>query len=204
MKKQLLLTLVLNVLYFATYGQSDKTFKAYATSLDLEKAGNYKGAIDVMSLVYDSTDYELNLKMGYLNYYAGLYKESVNYYAKAIKLMPDAVEGRIGYVYSCSMLERWDDVKAQYRAILKVDPNNSFVNYNMGLILYNNKEYEQAYRHFERVCKLYPFDYANMLMFAWCHVQMKRFDEAKIWFKKVLLLSPHDKSALEGLKLVQK
>lgn len=187
-----------------TFAQNDKEYQAYSTSLDLEKAGNYKAAILVIGAIYDSTDYEHNLKLGYLNYYAGNYKESTNYYKRAINRMPDAIEARMGYVYSSSMLERWDDVKKQYKAILKIDPNNSFVNYNMGLIHYNSKEYDEAYKHFEKVCRLYPFDYANMLMFAWCNIQMHKNEEAKLWFRKVLLLSPYDKSALEGLKLTQK
>lgn len=184
--------------------QSDNVHKAYATSIELEKAGNYKSAIYVMSNVYDSTDYELNLKMGYLNYYAGNHKESMVYYRRAIKMMPDAIEARMGFVYAASMIERWEDVKNQYKEILKIDPNNSFVNYNMGLIYYNSKEYDLAYKHFEKVVRLYPFDYANMLMFAWCNIQMHKTEEAKVWFKKVLLLSPYDKSALEGLRLTQK
>ncbi|MES2778281.1 MAG: tetratricopeptide repeat protein [Bacteroidota bacterium] len=192
--------LLMNVLR----AQSDKVFTAYASSLEFERAGDYKSALTTMSTVYDSTDYELNLKMGYLNYYGGHYDESCNYYKKAIAILPKSVEARMGYVYSCSMLEKWSEVKLQYKAILKIDPNNSFVNYNMGLIYYNSKEYESAYKHFDRVCRLYPFDYANMLMFAWCNIQMHKNDEAKLWFRKVLLLSPYDKSALEGLKLTQK
>lgn len=186
------------------HAQNDKVFAAYATSLDLEKAGDYKGAIATMTTVYDSTDYELNLKMGYLNYYGGIYAESSKYYKKAIAILPKSVEARMGLVYSSSMQEKWDEVKSQYKAILKIDPNNSFVNYNMGLIYYNNKEYTAAYKHFEKVCKMYPFDYANMLMFAWCNIQLHRKEEAVTWFRKVLLLSPYDKSALEGLKLTQK
>lgn len=186
------------------HAQNDKVFAAYSSSLEYEGKGDYKSAITIMQAVYDSTDYELNLKMGYLNYYAGNHAESCRYYKKAISILPKSVEARMGYVYSSSMLEKWDEVKAQYKAILKIDPNNSFVNYNMGLIYYNSKEYESAYKHFERVCRLYPFDYANMLMFAWCNIQMHKNAEAKVWFRKVLLLSPYDKSALEGLKLTQK
>lgn len=203
--KKLLFTI--SLLVFACsllYAQTDKLLTAYATSLDHEKNGDYKNAISSMMTVYEPDNYELNLKMGYLHYYAGNYTESVSYYNKAIAILPKSVEARMGYVYSSSMLEKWEDVKTQYKAILKIDPNNSFVNYNMGLIYYNSKQYESAYKHFEKVCRLYPFDYANMLMFAWCNIQMHKNEEAKMWFRKVLLLSPYDKSALEGLKLTQK
>jgi Flp pilus assembly protein TadD len=41
-------------------------------------------------------------------------------------------------------------------------------------------------------------------MYAWSNLQLGRFKEAKILFNKVLMLSPHDKSALEGLSIVEK
>lgn len=203
MRKLFLITGMILLGVAPLLAQQDSIEKAYATSLTFEKKGDYKSALKVMRHVYDSTDYELNLKMGYLCYYSQAYKESKSYYRKAINLMPDAVEPRMGFVYTAAMLADWDEVKDQYRHILNIDPNNSFVNYNLGLIFYNNREYATAYKHFEKVYKLYPFDYANMLMFAWCNLQLFNNVEAKKLFKKVLLLSPYDKSALEGLKLIK-
>jgi hypothetical protein len=102
---------LISISLFALHAQTDRVFTAYASSLDYEKNGDYKGAISSMMAVYDSTDYELNLKMGYLNYYAGNHAESVKYYKKVIAILPKSVEARMGYVYSSSMLEKWEDVK---------------------------------------------------------------------------------------------
>jgi Flp pilus assembly protein TadD len=54
------------------------------------------------------------------------------------------------------------------------------------------------------VVNLYPFDYDGLLMYAWSNLQIGKFKEAKILFNKVLMLSPNDKSALEGLAIINK
>jgi hypothetical protein len=42
-----------------------------------------------------------------------------------------------------------------------------------------------------------------MLMFAWTSYFMGKTREAKILFSKVLLISPNDKSATEGMALIK-
>jgi TolA-binding protein len=73
----------------------------------------------------------------------------------------------------------------------------------MGLIEYNNKRYTGAYKYFEKVVNLYPFGYDALLMFAWANFQLGKTREAKVLFQKVILISPGDKSALEGLSLIK-
>jgi tetratricopeptide (TPR) repeat protein len=177
---------------------------AFEKSYSLEKQGNYNGAINMIKTVYSANSYEMNLRLGYLNYEAGAHAESMNYYARAILLLPNAVEPKIGYVYPASVLGKWDEVLKQYLDILKIDPQNSSVNYKTGLIYYNRKNYVFAYKHFEKVVTLYPFDYDGLIMFAWTNYQTGKSKEAKAYFKRVLLLSPNDKSALEGLSLINK
>lgn len=73
----------------------------------------------------------------------------------------------------------------------------------MGLIDYNNKRYAMAYKYFEKVVNLYPFGYDVLLMFAWTILQLGKSREAKILFGKVLLMSPEDALAKEGLTLIK-
>jgi Flp pilus assembly protein TadD len=69
--------------------------------------------------------------------------------------------------------------------------------------LYNRKQYEAASKHFEKVVNLYPFDYQNSVMLAWTYLRLGKNNEAKILFNKVLMVSPNDASALEGLALIK-
>jgi len=176
---------------------------AFEKSYVQEKSGNYTGAISELKNVYHASDYETNLRLGYLHYMAGQQAESMNYYAKAMLIYPNAIEAKMGYVYPASILGKWDEVLKQYVDILKIDPVNSGINYKAGLIYYNRKNYPTAYKHFDMVVSHYPFDYDGLLMFAWTNLQLGKMNEAKIFFKRVLLLSPNDKSALEGLNLVK-
>jgi tetratricopeptide (TPR) repeat protein len=175
---------------------------AFKYSYACEAAGNYTDAIGYLTKVYDEKSYEINLRLGWLNYATKNCPTSISYYQKAIDLRPYGIEARLGYVKPASALEKWDDVLAQYEAILKIDPQNSTVNYYTGMIYYNRKDYLKAAGYFEKVVNLYPFDYNSSLMLGWCDVFLGKMSDAKILFQKVLLYSPSDASALDGLKRV--
>jgi tetratricopeptide (TPR) repeat protein len=89
-------------------------------------------------------------------------------------------------------------------SILSIDPYNSSVNYKLGLIYYYKPDYATAYKYFEKVVNMYPFDYYSSLMFAWTSYQLGKTREAEVLFNKVLLISPDDKSAFEGLSILKK
>lgn len=199
--KIIALSMFLSISYYVV--AQDTMKNAFAQSYVLEKSGNYTAAINMMKSVYSASSYEQNLRLGYLSYEAGQHGESMTYYMRAITLMPNAIEPKMGYVYPASVLGKWDEVVKQYQAILKIDPKNTGVNYKLGLIQYNRKNYPVAYKYFETVVTLYPFDYDGLLMFAWCNLQTGKTREAKALFQRVLLLSPDDKSAREGLAILK-
>jgi tetratricopeptide (TPR) repeat protein len=176
---------------------------AFSESYTYEYAGDYSKAAEALKKVYDASSYETNLRLGWLTYMSGLFNESIAYYQKAIALMPYAIEPRLGIVNPASAMGNWDQVKAQYAEILKTDPNNTLVNYRMGLIAYGKSDYASAFKYFEKVINLYPFDYDSMIMFAWTNYKLGKLREAKVLFNKVLLMKPKDSSALEGLGLIK-
>lgn len=196
-------SLLFAFLFFTNVFAQDPMQQAFANSYTQEKAGNYAGAAQSISSVYNPQSYECNLRLGYLKYMLGAYAEASGYYQKAIDLMPYSVEARLGKVLPLAALAKWDDVLNMYNAILKIDPKNSAVNYKLGYIYYTRKQYSQAAKCFERVVNLYPFDYDGLLMYAWTNYRLGKLKEAKLLFNKVLLASPADKSALEGLSLIK-
>jgi len=176
---------------------------AFTQSYAEENTGNYSAAIKTLKSVYNEDNYEVNLRIGYLHYMAGLFTESLTYYQRCIALMPYAIEARMGLVLPAAALGNWSMVENEYKKILVTDPQNSIANYRMGLLLYGRKEYTSAYPYFEKVVNLYPFGYDALLMFAWTHLQLGKYREAKVLFQKVLLYSPGDASALEGISLIK-
>jgi len=176
---------------------------AFETSYVFEKSSQYLAAINKIKAVYDASSYEINLRLAYLYYESTYYRESANYYKKAVALKPNSIEAKLGYALPLYALASWDTLKMQYEAILQLDPNNSTVNYRMGLIYYYKADYTTAATYFQKVNEGYPFDYDNNLMYAWTMVKLKKNAEAQALFNSVLLYKPTDASALEGLKSIK-
>lgn len=186
-----------------SFSQNIELEKAFSNSYTLETNGEYKKAIETLKNVYSETSYETNLRLGWLNYSAGLFTEASAYYQKSIDLMPYSIEAKLGLIYPASALGNWNLVARTYEDILHLDPANYTANFKLGLIFYGREEYSKAYSNFQKVVNYYPFDYNSSLMFAWANLKLGKTREAKILFEKVLLLSPNDKSATEGLGLIK-
>lgn len=203
MKNYLILTALIFICINNAFAQDEAIIEAFSKSYTNEIVPDYTQAIKDLQDVYKSDSYELNLRLGWLNYKAGNYDESMKYYQIAIDLMPYSFEAKLGYNLPASALELWDKVIENYDAVLNIDPQNTFVNYQLGYIYYVRQDYYKANSLFEKVVNLYPFGYDALLMYAWTNYQLGQYREAKILFDKVLMLSPGDVSALEGLGLIK-
>jgi tetratricopeptide (TPR) repeat protein len=187
----------------STTAQNKALAAAFSQSYDYEAIAKYDAAITTLNTVYSATSYETNLRLGWLNYLTGKQKESVSFYQKAIALMPAATEPKWAIINPLTKLESWNEIEKIYLSILKLDGKNASANYNLGIIYYYRKDYFSAKKHLDICLNLAPFGYNNMLMSAWTNYFLGNKNEASILFNKVLLYSPNDKSALEGLSLIK-
>jgi len=186
------------------HGQySEKVLKAFETSYIAEKAGDFKKAASYLRETYQEDSYEFNLRLGWLLFKNGQFDESKTYYSKALTLLPYSEEAKFGLILPLSANKEWNEVIRYYNLILENNPGSTIALYRLGLVWYERKEWSQAVRCFQKVVDLYPFEYDGLLMLAWTNLQLGKTREAKILFNKVLLWSPGDKSALEGLKLLK-
>lgn len=176
---------------------------AFSKSYSSESEKNYPQAINDLLAVYDEKSYEMNIRIGWLYYYSEKYEESLKYYSNAIKIKPQSIESKLGYVLPASALGNWDQVLDQYLEILKIDDKNSTVNYFTGLIYYNKSEFEKAEKYFEKVYTLYSFNYDTAIILALTKQKLKKISEAKELFNKALLFYPGDQTALDGLKQME-
>ncbi len=179
-----------------------KVIDAFSKSYLNEASGDYDKAAGSLKAIYDEKSYEINLRLGWLLYNAGQYNESLEYYSKAVALMPYAIEARMGLAYPLSAMENWTDLEKQYMKILEICPNFSVALYRLGLIYYDREDFDKAARYFEKVVNLYPFDYDALVMMAWATYKQNNLREAKILFNKALMNNPEGSSALEGLDLI--
>lgn len=177
--------------------------KAFADSYTQEYNKAYSDAITTLNKVYNAKSYEINLRLGWLNYLNKTYQQSQDYYQKAVTLKPYAIEAKLGLAKPLSALESWDKLLQTYEEIIKIDAQNNYANYWAGIIHYNRKKYENAAKYFEKLVNLYPFDYDANHMLAWTYLNLGRNGEAKILFNKALLNKPGDASCLEGMKKIK-
>jgi tetratricopeptide (TPR) repeat protein len=181
-------------------GQSDSKIQAaFARSYKTEQSGNFVQGVSELKSVYQADNYSINARLGWLLFLAKQYTESVNYYDRAIKLKPYAIEVRFGMIKALDALASWDKVKEQYEAILKIDPLNTTSLYWLGVLLYNRKDFDNAARNFEKIVNLYPMDYGSVIMMAWTRLYQGKEADARVLFNQALLLSPDDASAISGL-----
>jgi tetratricopeptide (TPR) repeat protein len=196
--------IILILITTPVFGQGNNGHETkFKASYELEAAAKYDQAIAALEQVYDENSYEINLRLGWLNYLGGDYPASQQYYSKAINLLPYAIEAKLGYVLPVSALGNWNEVVKVYESILVIDPQNTLTNYRLGLIYYERGEFEKAFSYVEKVVNLYPFDYDSVVLFAWINLKMSDFRKAKVLFSKSLLIVPGNESAMAGLKLIQ-
>ncbi len=177
----------------------DDIIVQFQKSYKLESEGKYTNAIQELKKV-KADSYSLNLRIGWLSYLAGNYKEAESYYAKAILLRPSSIEARLGFVLPAAKLKEWDKVGIQYDAVLRIDPNNYKANYYRGLMFYNVGNYKQASQYLNKIVELYPFDYDAVILTGWNEYFMKNKQRAKSLFIQAKLIQPNSASADEGLK----
>jgi tetratricopeptide (TPR) repeat protein len=173
--------------------------KAFHNSYANEANKNYAAAISDVMPYYSDDNYEINIRLGWLNYLNKNYATSQSYYAKAIAIKPSSIEAKFGYIKPLSFLQNWDKVLQQYLDIMKIDPQNTQANYWAGIIYYNRKEYAMAIKCFKVVATLYPYDYDGNQMLAWSYLSDGQKALAKSFFEKALIIKPGDSSCTEGL-----
>lgn len=203
MKKSIAFILLILIGITQGFSQTNSLETAFKNSYAHEKNGEYAKAIKELTPHPSENSYELNLRLGWLYYLNAQHVESIKHYKRAIDLMPYAIEPKFGLVYPHSALGNWDEVLNLYHAILKIDPSNTLVNYRIGLIYYNRKEYPKAIPFLQKVVNLYPFSYDGLNLLAWAQYLAGNTREAKLLFNRCLLTNPGDESSLGGLKLIK-
>jgi tetratricopeptide (TPR) repeat protein len=176
---------------FAQVSQSDLDLRAaFKKSYESETAVKYAKAIEDLAPFANNNSYEVNVRLGYLNYMNAKFQQSVSHYKKCIELAPKSIEAKFGLINSLAALEKWEDVIVQYKEILKVDVGNAKALYNLSLIYFNRLDYTNAQIYLNNYIALYPFDFDGVNLIGWNKYYMGKKDEAYVYFKKALLLNP--------------
>jgi len=201
--KKSLLVILLVATQWANAQDQKSLLEAFSKSYTLETGKKYNEAVEALKSLNASENYSVQLRLGWLLYSAKRYDESVVAYKKAAEIMPASIEPLLALVNPLASKNNWEEVEKNHLNILKIDPKNSLTNFRLGQIYYNKKEYAKAEKYFSTTLNLYPFDYDSMLMSGWNCYFLGKYSEAKELFNRVLLYSPTDTSAKEGLALIK-
>ncbi len=195
---------IVAVLMFGTISieaQTDEAIlTAFSNSYTEESNKNYLKAVVYMKSVYDADNYEINLRIAWLEYKADAQSDSEKHYRRACELRPYAVEPRLGLVYPLTAQSNWTEISTVYLKILSIDPKNTTAAYQLGMTYYYAKKYDSALFYFLKVIELYPFDYDTNLMSGWSYYMLGKNREAKIFFNKALRYKPNNAEIQEILQ----
>ncbi|MEK6557406.1 MAG: tetratricopeptide repeat protein [Candidatus Margulisiibacteriota bacterium] len=172
---------------------------AFEKSYSLEYAGLLNKAVEAVK-PYADKSYEANIRLAYLAKISGQVPEAIASYEKAISLQKNSLEARLLLVDAQASLGNWDKVASAYLDILKIEPDNAVVNYRLGLLYYNREDYKNAVKVLEKAYSLYPMDLETLSLYGWTQLKLGKTAEAKDLFNTLLMLSPKNVSALEGLR----
>lgn len=202
LKKAMLFLVVLGIQI--ANAQDQKTIQeAFSKSYSFESGKKYNEAIEALKTLNAVENYAVQLRLGWLYYSGKRYDESVVAYKKAAEIMPASIEALLAVINPLATQKKWEEVEKTHLNILKIDSKNSLTNFRLGQIYYNRKEYAKAEKYFSTALNLYPFDYDSMLMSGWNYYFLGKYSEAKELFNRVLLYSPTDVSAKEGLTMIK-
>ena len=209
MKKHLLIIMVLLPIFISVAqnnNSSDTKLLTFRTSIQEESIGKYAQAILTIMKIYDkySEEYTINLRLGWLHYLNKDYDSSIKYYKNALAISYNkSIEAMLGVTLPLAAKDDWDKVKDYYNMILDSDENNYTANLRLGQIDLNTENYLSAKSYLSKLIEMYPGDYETNLYLAWAYYYLGDNSTAYDLFIEVLTLIPGEKSALEGLKLIQ-
>ena len=205
MKKIILTTAFLFVLTIIN-AQKNELLNAFEQSQINEKNHDYsKAAYDLESIYLKyMSNYEVNLRLGWLKYSFGDLKESDNYYTKAMELKPLALEAIYGKILPLLGQEKYNSVIKLSEKALTIAPNDSKAEYFIGLANYHKKNYLKSEKYLEKAINKYPFDLDINLILGWTKFALGKKNEAKSLFQVAQRNSPNNERVKMAIELINK
>ncbi len=82
--------------------------------------------------------------------------QAIHQYERVLELAPDWIDAHINRGVALYQLGRVDDAKAAFLTAVQLDPLNGISRYNLGCVLEEQGEVEDAIRHLRRAAKAMP------------------------------------------------
>jgi len=205
MKKAILTSTFLFILTIIN-AQKNELLSAFEESYKFEKNQEYSNAARDLESIYLKyiSNYEINLRLGWLRNSSGDLKLSINYYSKAMELKPLAIEAIYGKILPLIGQGKYNKVIQLAKKALVIAPNDSKAEYYMGLGYYYEKNYLKSEKYLEKAINKYPFDLDINLMLGWTKLALGKKNEAKSLFLVAQRNSPDSRRVKTAIELINK
>ncbi len=117
------------------------------------------------------------------------YKKAIEYYEKAVGLNQTSASmfNSLGAAYLAT--NRLDEATAMFNNALLLDSENPLTHYHMGNIAQIKKQYEEAFKHFQKAYSKEP-SVLNLSALAYCALKAKKFEDALTLYKTLCVIHP--------------
>jgi tetratricopeptide (TPR) repeat protein len=208
MKKKIFILLILfGVLSLSAISTAwgGSVSKVYQLSYEEEAKGKYEEAMFVLLQAGQAGDntYLYHLRLGWLQYLAGKYPDSVNSYRKAMIISKDSIEAKLGLMLPLMAQGKWSDAERVGREILSVDNLSYLANSRLAYISYNLKQYNEAETYYRKILSYYPGDIEMQAGLAWSLLKQDKNDMAEKVFVEILRYVPNHVSGNAGMRIVK-
>lgn len=204
--KILTLTITLLFTIISSHAQNNELLKAFEQSYSNEKNKYYSKAANDLELIYLTymSNFEINIRLGWLRYSSGDHKESEKYYSVAMGLKPLALEAIYGSILPLLEQRNYNKVLKLAEKALSISPNDSKAEYFIGVVHYYKKNYLKSEKYLEKAINKYPFDLDINLMLGWTKFALGKKNEAKLLFQIAQRKSPQNQRVITAIELINK
>ncbi|MDP2088818.1 MAG: tetratricopeptide repeat protein [Flavobacteriaceae bacterium] len=191
---------------FSGNAQNGDLLSAFEKSYIHEINQDYIKSISSLEALYTKypSNFETNLRLGWLHYLSGNFKDSDKYYSKAVELKPLALEAIYGNILPLLAQGKYNEVLILSNKALSIAPNDSRAEYYIGVVSYYQKDYPKSERFLEKAINKYPFDLDLNLMLGWTKFALGKKNEAKALFQVAQRNSPNSTAVKTALDAINK
>jgi len=175
--------------------------QAYYNSYGYEKSGNYLDAIKAIQLVYERypNTYTVNSRLGALYRLDGKFRNSIEHYKSALKVLPNSISAKLGLQYTHVLAEDYAKTLEVGYQIISVDYYNYYANYRIAYSLVQTEKYDLAEKIINKILAIYPADVLFLTELGLLQLKQKQLEKSRTTLSNVLILDPENVRANSAL-----
>ncbi len=173
-------------------GQTDGLF---AASYKFEGEKRFDQAAAQIQPLADQGHEFARLRLGWLNYSAARYSDSIRFYNRVIDANPQTIDGRLGLMLPLMAQKRWEEAAAQARQVLTISPAEYTAQVRLLACQEALKQWPQMEQQARTLAAYYPSDATGLLYLARARAWLGRIPDAKAAYGQVLERFPSNDEA---------